>query len=628
MWAQAALDQSAVPVLWLSETGHILYANNTAASFFNKLNHYLTETNIQELLQDEYTNDAWQIQWEHVKQSKYFRRTISTPQYATYYAEMHFISTKDVDFIELRLLYKDLFFSNHQLNGEEINPYAVIFNNSFHFMARLTPDGRIVEVNHAGLALLEAKINDIIGKKLHELQCFSDQEDAKVLLQEGMQKVIQQHFVRFELSMCTNVSGTHIVDFTIKTVNTSTDVVSFLLAEARDITAYKRLQNKLIKSINQYRRLAQDIPNAGILQYNNAMQFTLAEGQALRKVGFDHMQLEGKKINEVFTGEELEKLHPYFVAAIKGGNATLEHTFKGIDFLMMFSPVYDEKKQIEGGLALIFDISKPKATENQLNRKLQELENLNQKLSKEVNIRREIEKNLKDYSEELKMKNNELEQFAYVASHDLQEPLRMISSFTQLLSQKYQDHLDADANEFIRYTLEGTIRMQRLINDLLIYSRVGGKGAEFEEIPLSEIVELAKQNIQLTIEETDTEIIYENLATVRGDKGQLVQLMQNLFSNAIKFRKINVVPKIEISSIDKDEFWEVIVKDNGIGFDITHQARIFNIFQRLHSQGEYSGTGIGLAICKKIAERHGGEIWAVSERDKGSAFHFTIRKSK
>lgn len=626
-WAQSALDQSAVPVLWLNKSGHILYANHTAASFFNKLNHYLTETSIQEILFDEYANEAWDIQWQHVKESKYFRRTISTHPFESYYAEMHYINTKDIDFIELRLINKeDVFSANHQAKDEELNPYAVIFNNSFHFMARLTPEGRILEVNNAGLVFLHAGIDEILGKKLHELNCFDRQEESKTLLQEGLQKVIDSGFVRFELSMCTDGKSLQTVDFSAKGVLKNTGEVSFILAEARDITAYKKLQNKLIKSISQYRRLAKDIPNAGILQFKPTLQLSLAEGQALNKIGFGNTQLEGKNISEIFTEEEQQKLLPYFKAALTGGNATLEHTFNGVDFLLMFGPVYDEKKQIEGGLALMFDISKPKATENQLQKKLQELEGLNDKLSKEVSIRREIERNLKDYSEELKLKNNELEQFAYVASHDLQEPLRMISSFTQLLSQKYQGQLDADANEFIRYTLEGSTRMQRLINDLLIYSRVGRKGAGFEDVSLSEIVETAKQNIQLTIEETDTEIVYQNLPVVKGDKGQLVQLLQNLFSNAIKFRRTEAVPKIEVFTKEHETVWEIIVKDNGIGFDMAHKERIFNIFQRLHSQGEFSGTGIGLAICKKIAERHGGEIWAISEPGKGSEFHFTIRK--
>ncbi len=624
--AQFAIDQSAVPVLWIDAAGKIIYANHTAGNFFNQLNHYLTDSNIKEVLHDEYTDESWAIQWEQVKKCKYFRRSIATRLYNSWFAEMHFISAKDSDFIELRMIANESNFRDERLGERENNPYAVIFNNSFHFMARLTSEGRILEINQTGLTFLGAKNADVLGYKLTELKNFDNFTNSRMLLEEGLKQVSCEQFVRFELTIKSAADVDAVIDFSAKTVLNDVGEIEFLLAEARDITGYKEIEKALVKNANQYRKLAQDIPNTAIIQYNKSLDILLAEGQALEKITSNKTQLEGDNIKEVLPVQQLQNLLVYFNKSLNGTNSTLEYDLNGIDFLLIFNPVYDEKKEIEGGILLLFDISKLKATENLLNKKLHELEKLNEKLSKEVSIRREIEKNLKDYSEELKIKNNELEQFAYVASHDLQEPLRMISSFTQLLGQKYQDKLDADANEFIKYTLDGTTRMQRLINDLLIYSRVGRKGAGFEHVPLKEIIELAKQNLQLVLEETDTEIIYNDLPAVYADKGQLIQLLQNLISNAIKFRKEHEVPRIEITATEHADVWEITVKDNGIGFDMKHKERIFNIFQRLHSQGEYSGTGIGLAICKKIAERHGGEIWAESEPLKGSAFHFTVRK--
>jgi light-regulated signal transduction histidine kinase (bacteriophytochrome) len=263
--------------------------------------------------------------------------------------------------------------------------------------------------------------------------------------------------------------------------------------------------------------------------------------------------------------------------------------------------------------------------EIQVAQRTEELRDANVNLSVELDERRKAERQLGLYSEELKRSNAELEQFAYVASHDLQEPLRMVASFTQLLGKRYRGKLDQDADEFIGFAVDGATRMQRLINDLLAYSRVGTRGKPFELIDCNIIFRQTRDNLAKAIENSGAIIFQDTLPTVEGDEVQLMQLFQNLVANAIKFRGAEP-PQIQVSAEQKGPEWVFAVKDNGIGIAPEHQERIFSIFQRLHQRSEYPGTGIGLAICKKIVERHGGRIWVESQAGNGSTFYFSIPK--
>ncbi len=225
--------------------------------------------------------------------------------------------------------------------------------------------------------------------------------------------------------------------------------------------------------------------------------------------------------------------------------------------------------------------------------------------------------------QELALSNAELQQFAYIASHDLQEPLRMITSYLQLLERRYKDQLDESANDFINYAVDGATRMKTLINDLLTYSRVETRGKTFEQVNCNESLEQAIANLKLAIGETQATVISDPLPEIAADRTQMIQLFQNLISNALKFRSAEP-PLIYLSAQSHSEQWLFRVQDNGIGIEPQYVDRIFVIFQRLHNRAEYPGTGIGLAICKKIVERHGGKIWVESCPGKGSTFCFTV----
>jgi PAS domain S-box-containing protein len=244
---------------------------------------------------------------------------------------------------------------------------------------------------------------------------------------------------------------------------------------------------------------------------------------------------------------------------------------------------------------------------------------------RDITERKRVNSDLARQAEELARSNVELERFAYVASHDLQEPMRTVSSFATLLERRCGDQLNGEAAEYLKYITDGVVRMQTLIQDLLAYSRVSSQGAAFAPADCNEIVEKVRGNLKALIDVKHAQVVSDHLPLVIADATQLGQLFQNLLGNALKFHGLRF-PRIRIGVQEESAFWHFSVSDNGIGIAAEYFDRIFIIFQRLHTIEEYGGTGIGLAICKKIVERHGGRIWVESVVGEGSTFHFTISK--
>ena len=244
-------------------------------------------------------------------------------------------------------------------------------------------------------------------------------------------------------------------------------------------------------------------------------------------------------------------------------------------------------------------------------------------VAQDITHRKQAEQQLTASNTELLKSNKELEQFAYVASHDLREPLRMVTSFTQLLAQRYHNRLDDEADTIIGFAVDGAKRMETLIEDLLLYSRVGKNDKSLQIVDCNLVLQKALSNLQLLIQENNATIIIHSLPHIVGDESQLIQLFQNLIDNAITYRSESD-PLIEINAVGERQQWLFSVKDNGIGIDPKYNRRIFEVFQRLHPKDKYSGTGVGLAICKKIVERHGGKIWIESQLSMGSIFWLTL----
>jgi light-regulated signal transduction histidine kinase (bacteriophytochrome) len=243
---------------------------------------------------------------------------------------------------------------------------------------------------------------------------------------------------------------------------------------------------------------------------------------------------------------------------------------------------------------------------------------------RDISGRKKSEEHLVRAVGELKRSNDELQQFAYVSSHDLQEPLRMVASYTQLLAKRYKGRLDSDADEFIAFAVDGCNRMQGLIQDLLAYSRTGTNAKVLHQISGDDALQEALTNLRTAIEESGAVVTHDSLPVIQTDPAQLALVFQNLIGNAIKYRSAEV-PHVHVSATKNGgPEWLFSVRDNGLGIDPQYFERIFILFQRLHGRNEFEGTGIGLAICKKIVDRLGGRIWVESEIGKGSTFHFAL----
>lgn len=507
------------------------------------------------------------------------------------------------------------------------NRYQAIFNQTTQFIGLLNPEGIILGVNNAALAFTGLKSEDLEGKKVWELPLWDEATQLSGKVKESIEKAKKGESSQLQPEI--NINGNHhILNISIKPIYNENGEVEWILGEGIDITHSKKLETDLRKSEQLYRILAANVPNGIFLLLDKNYRFILVEGQALKDIGYEKEKVEGKTIYEVFPPDILERIEPIYHAALSGESKTIEFVAKKNQhtFLTSYLPVKNTDGTIDYAIVVGFDIEPLKQAERERELRIQELRKLNERLLSEISKRNNAEKVLNQYTEELQEKNKELAQFAYVASHDLQEPLRMITSYIELISRKLKTRLDADEQEFIKFVIDGANRMKILINDLLEYSRVGTRGREFKQVNLEELLKKILQDLSIAVAETDTIVTHDPLPEVIGDEFQLQQLFQNLLTNAIKFRKKEETPKIHIGVKEHDENWEFSISDNGIGIPMDQAERIFMIFQRLHSREEYPGSGIGLAIAKKIVERHGGKISVESEPGKGSTFRFTLSR--
>jgi len=403
----------------------------------------------------------------------------------------------------------------------------------------------------------------------------------------------------------------------------------------------ERSKDKLLKSEGKYRSLVNNVPLGVFRSTPGAAGIFLEVNPAMEKIfGYSRDELLKMKVSDLYMRPEDRVTLTRELLSLGQVKKELSQRKKDgseVIILATITGVRDEKGEVKYFDGINEDITERKWLEQELRDKTEQLEAqneelrttseelqaTNEELHREVAERKRAEEELGQTLAALEHSNTELQNFAYVASHDLQEPLRMVSSFTQLLAKRYQGKLDKDADEFISYAVDGANRMQRLINDLLDYSRVTTRGRPFAPTDTEAIFGQVVAKLKLTIEESEAAVTHDPLPPVIADDMQLVQLFQNLIGNAVKFRG-QEPPQVHISARQEGKEWVFSVRDNGIGIEPQYFERIFIIFQRLHSREDYPGTGAGLAVCKNIVERHGGRIWVESEPGKGSTFHFTI----
>jgi PAS domain S-box-containing protein len=475
--------------------------------------------------------------------------------------------------------------------------FRTLAENSPFAIRRLDRDLRFLYSNR-GSSFTELSKEDFIGRTVDEIGM---DEDTVERWKISSQKAFKTGEIQEEINEVPTPDGI----ITLKSIivpefNVKNETESIIII-TQDITTLKNTEEELRRSKTSFKTLAENSPDI-INRIDKEFKTVYINPAIIEISGKSPEYFIGKSMDKLGIPEEFTvPLEEKSIKAFKTGEIqefeTKMSTVKGLKtFYTFLAPEFDESGEVNTVFTVSHDITELK----------------------------QAEKLLKETIRELERSNQELQQFAYVSSHDLQEPLRTIASFTQLLQRRYKGQLDSDADEFMEYTVEATIRMKEQIEGLLEYSRVGTKGGEFKPVDMNKILNQTIKSLDTSIKESDAKIEFDELPNVMGDADQLQRVFLNLISNAIKFRKPEEPLKIHISSKKEDNEYIFSVQDNGIGIEEQYSERIFTIFQRLHTRDVYKGTGIGLSIVKRIIERHGGRIWVESSFGEGSTFYFTI----
>ena len=479
-------------------------------------------------------------------------------------------------------------------------------------------DGKLTHANRTALEIAGLTPTDVIGRPFDETYWWSYSIESKERLRTAIGKAQAGEFVRYDVSIRTSDNEYRTIDFMISPIKNEEGNLVRLILSALDITDRKRKEGELLqltmlldKQRRQLDSIVASVPGVVYVSHDEAdaseqtMDFISQYAEELFGYPIEKWYGQPNYWKEIVHPEDwehtVEETNTFYA---NSGHGTVQfRCFTQSDEIIHIeahsAAMYDQDGKQIGRCGVLMDITD----------------------------RKRIEEQLLYYMEDLRRSNEELEQFAYVASHDLQEPLRMVTSYLQLMEQRYADELDDDAHEFIGFAVNGATRMKQLINDLLFYSQVQRSKREFQLVQMNNTLQQAMDNLQLVIEDTEAIITHDDLPQVTANDAQMTQLFQNLIGNAIKFRR-DEPPKIHIGVERGNSEWRFSVTDNGIGIQPEYAKRIFIIFQRLHSREQYPGTGIGLAICKKITEKHDGRIWMVSEPGARTTFYFTLPLSK
>jgi len=493
-----------------------------------------------------------------------------------------------------------------KLRAQSSERIRKVIDNLSAFVGVLTPDGVVIEMNASALRSANLDLGEVVGKRLDQTYWWSYDDSVQAKLRDSIQQAAQGESIRYDVSVRLASDQYITLDFTLAPVFDREGQLEYLIPSGIDVTSRNNLTNQLIIQQRRQSNIINHVPGVvfeGTVSDNGVITTDFFSPYIEKMLGYTLAEVRNDPLfwKKVILAEDWDNTVKQVNEIHEGGKPrSTQYRCYAKDGHIVFVESHfgflrDEQNVLLGTVGVMMDVTD----------------------------RRQAEDELAHYAQELRRSNEELEQFAYVASHDLQEPLRMVTSYLQLIEQRYETLLDADAKEFIRYAVDGSTRMKSLINDLLVYSRIQRNRAEYEPIEMEDVLHQALRNLQLVIEDSKAIITHDPLPEVKANRVQMLQLMQNLIDNGLKFR-LERTPEIHIGVKLEPPLWHFCVKDNGIGIEEEYLERIFIIFQRLHARNEYPGTGIGLAICKKIVDKHGGQIYAQSTLGQGTEFHFTI----
>ncbi len=458
-------------------------------------------------------------------------------------------------------------------------------------------EGLVTYANRKGLALFGLSDSDLKdGINVFDVIVPRDLGTAR----ENFARVLKQQDIGPTEYLMRRKDDTTFPGLTYSSATIRDGVVLGIRGVVVDISELKQAEQALRESEQRFRTLLKSL-HEGIWVLDKDDRTTFVNPRMAEMLGYTEEEMLGKPVYSFndeewkkFTAEKMERRKQGITEQLEG--EMLRKDGGRVYALFAASPILDEDGNYAGSIAGVQDITERKIAEEKLKQTLAELDR----------------------------SNKELEQFAYVTSHDLREPLRMMTSFSQSLEKRYKGKLDQTADEYIHFIVDGAARMQRLIDDILIYSRVTTRALPFESVEMQRILRDALVNLRASIEENKALIAHETLPVIQADPSQMLQVMQNLIANAIKFHREEERPVVHISASQEGKEWIFSVRDNGIGMDPELFGRLFNLFQRLHPPDKYPGTGVGLAVTKKIVQRHGGRIWVESQPGNGSTFYFSI----
>lgn len=466
--------------------------------------------------------------------------------------------------------------------------FDAIFEDPNILIGFLEPDGTVRNINGAAMEYVDVAREDVTGDPFWETPWWEESNGDQSAVREWIKQAAAGEHVEFDVDLRRPDGQRYTLDGVFKPITNDKGEVISISVSGHDITDRKEYERRLNESEQRYRTLIESFPNGTVALVDENLQYVTFGGTPLGDADLTRADLEGALVRDTMPSKLEEVIIPHYTAALDGETSTFKRMVGDRFYQFHFVPVCNEDGDVFAAMGMSQDIT----TQKERERKLEQ-------------------------------SNKRLERFAYAASHDLQEPLRMVISYLRLLENHHGDGLDEESQEYLEFAVDGAERMRKMIDGLLKYSRVETQGDPFEPIHLNAVLEDALADLQLRISETEAEVTTDELPSVDGDANQLRQVFQNLLSNAITYSGNNP-PDVHIGTDRQEEEWVISVTDEGIGIDPDNHERVFTIFDRLHSREEYEGSGIGLALCERIIERHGGEIWVDSKPGEGSTFSFTL----